>query len=610
MCGICGFVDPTGSYEREAVIHAQAERIAHRGPDDDGFHADGNVQLGFRRLSIIDLESGQQPIFNADGSKVITFNGEIYNYRQVREQLAARGHRFRTHSDTEVLLHAYEEHGTRVFDHLRGMFAFAVWDSREREVFLARDFFGIKPLYYAPLKDGLAWASEIKCLLEHPGVRRELNMEALSSYLSFQYNPLDETMFTGIFTLPPAHYLRWKDGQYEIRRYWAAEFHPDIGRTFEDHVEELSAVLDDSVQAHMIADVEVGSFLSSGVDSSFVAASFGGQRTFTVGFENPGYNEIDAALALATQIGVESHSKVITPEEYWDALSDIQWHMDEPLADPACVPLYFVSKLAREHVKVVLSGEGADELFGGYQIYNEPHGLRHLSALPKSMRTGLWAAASRFPDFHGKNYLRRGTTDLVDRFIGNAYQFRADQVRDLMNQPVEFPLTPQDITGPFYARTIGQDDATRMQHLDIHLWMVGDILLKADKMSMANSIEVRVPFLDKEVMKVAAKVPTAFRMDGTHTKRLFRAAARDKLPREYYERPKLGFPVPIRLWLREQPWNGRVRDEFYSPAAQDLFDTSMLVRLMDEHQAGVADHSRLIWTVYAFLVWHARYFPV
>ncbi|MEP7159625.1 MAG: asparagine synthase (glutamine-hydrolyzing) [Dermatophilaceae bacterium] len=609
MCGICGFVDPTSSYDREAVIRAQAERIVHRGPDDDGFHADGDVLLGFRRLSIIDLEAGHQPIFNADGSKVITFNGEIYNYRQVREQLVARGHRFRTNSDTEVLLHAYEEHGTEVFDHLRGMFAFAVWDSREREVFLARDFFGIKPLYYAPLKDGLAWASEIKCLLEHPEVRRELNMEALSSYLSFQYNPLDETMFTGIFKLPPAHYLRWKDGQYEIRRYWAAEFHPETGRTFEDHVEELSAVLDDSVQAHMIADVEVGSFLSSGVDSSFVAASFGGQRTFTVGFENAGYNEIDAALALAAQIGVESHSKVITPEEYWDALSDIQWHMDEPLADASCVPLYFVSKLAREHVKVVLSGEGADELFGGYQIYNEPHGLRHLSALPKSMRTGLWSAASRLPDFYGKNYLHRGTTDLVNRFIGNAYQFRTDQVRDLMNEPVEFPLTPQDITGPFYARTIGQDDATRMQHLDIHLWMVGDILLKADKMSMANSIEVRVPFLDKEVMKVAAKVPTIFRMDGTHTKRLFRAAARDKLPREYYERPKLGFPVPIRLWLKEQPWNGRVRDEFYAPAAKDLFDTSMLVRLMDEHQAGVADHSRLIWTVYTFLVWHARYFP-
>ncbi len=608
MCGICGFIDPATSYDRAAVVRAQASRIVHRGPDDEGFHSDGDLHLGFRRLSIIDLHQGHQPLFNADGSKVITFNGEIYNYPAIREQLAGRGHEFRTNSDTEVLLHAYEEYGTSVFDHLRGMFAFAVWDSRERELFLARDFFGIKPLYYAPIPGGIAWASEIKCLLEHPAVRRELNLQGLASYLSFQYNPLDETMFTGIYKLPPAHYLRWKDGRYEIRRYWAPEFHPEVGRSFEDHVEELSAVLDDSVKAHMIADVEVGSFLSSGVDSSFVAASFGGQRTFTVGFENAGYNEIDAALALAAQIGVESHSKVITPTEYWDALSDIQWHMDEPLADPACVPLYFVSKVAREHVKVVLSGEGADELFGGYQIYNEPHGLRHLNRLPRSMKTGLWGAASRLPDFYGKNYVHRGTTALVDRFIGNAYQFRADQVARLMNAELAHPLTPQDITGPFYARSAGQDDATRMQHLDINLWMVGDILLKADKMSMANSIEVRVPFLDKEVMKVAAKVPTVHRMDGRQTKRVFRAAARARLPREYYERPKLGFPVPIRVWLKEQPWNARVREAFASPAATELFDTSLLRRLVDQHEAGVADNSRLIWTVFIFLVWHARYF--
>ncbi len=608
MCGICGFLDPATTYDREQVIRTQAARITHRGPDDDGFHLDGDLHLGFRRLSIIDLAEGHQPLFNGDGSKVITFNGEIYNYRTIRDALTQRGHSFRTHSDTEVLLHAYDEYGAGMFDHVRGMFAFAVWDSRERELFLARDFFGIKPLYYAPLKDGFAWASEIKCLLENPQVKRELNLQGLASYLSFQYNPLDETMFEGIYKLPPAHYLRWKDGRCEIRRYWAAEFAPEEGRTFEDHVEELSAVLEDSVKAHMIADVEVGSFLSSGVDSSFVAASFGGQRTFTVGFDNAGYNEIDAALALAADLGVESHSKVITPTEYWDALSDIQWHMDEPLADPACVPLYFVSKVAREHVKVVLSGEGADELFGGYQIYNEPHGLRHLSRVPRTVRRGLGTLGDKLPKFYGQGYLHRGALDLSERFIGNAYQFRSDQVAALMNDQLAHPILPGDVTGPFYARTIGQDDATRMQHLDIHLWMVGDILLKADKMSMANSIEVRVPFLDKEVMKVAAKIPTKYRMDGTQTKTAFRAAAAAKLPRAYYERPKLGFPVPIRVWLKEQPWNGRVREAFASQTARDYFDVTMLGRLLDDHCAGVADNCRLIWTVFIFLVWHERYF--
>lgn len=608
MCGICGFIDPATSYDREQVVRASAGQIVHRGPDDEGFHIEGDVHLGFRRLSIIDLEEGHQPLFNEDGSKVITFNGEIYNYKTVREQLTTRGHRFRTHSDTEVLLHAYDEYGDRMFDHIRGMFGFAVWDSRERELFLARDFFGIKPVYYAPLKNGIVWASEVKCILENPQVRKELNLQGLASYLSFQYNPLEETMFAGIYKLPPAHFLRWKDGQYQIKRYWAAEFHPEEGRTFEDHVEELSDVLQDSIKAHMIADVEVGSFLSSGVDSSYVAASFGGQRTFTVGFDNAGYSEIDPAVALAKQIGVESHSKVITPTEYWDALSDIQWHMDEPLADPACVPLYFVAKVAREHVKVVLSGEGADELFGGYKIYNEPYGLRHMSIMPRTVRRGLGTIVEKLPDFHGQNYLHRGALDLQERFIGNAYHFRAPQVSELMQHHLDDPILPGDITGPIYTRSHGLDDPTRMQHLDIHMWMVGDILLKADKMSMANSIEVRVPFLDKEVMKVASKIPTKYRLDGLQTKMAFRAAAMKKLPREYYDRPKLGFPVPIRVWLKEQPWNGRVRDAFRSDTARLHFNTTVLERLLDDHVAGKADNSRLIWTVFIFLVWHERYF--
>ncbi len=611
MCGIAGFIDNAPSYDRQEVAAAQARVIVHRGPDDEGFHQVDPITFAFRRLSIIDLGQGHQPIYNADRSKVIIFNGEIYNYKSLREKLVARGYQFATNSDTEVLLCAYEEYGPAMFDHVRGMFGFAVWDETKQELFLARDFFGIKPLYYAPIEGGLVFGSEIKSILQHPKVEKKLNYQALNSYLSFQYSPLTESMFAGIYKLPPAHYLLWRDGKQEITKYWAAEFAPEQGRSFDSHVEELAAVLDDSISAHMVADVEVGSFLSSGVDSSFVAASFGGQKSFSVGFEPGGtdhYNETEPALTLARQIGLQANSKIITAQEYWDSFAQIQYFMDEPLADPACVPLYFVNKLAREQVKVCLSGEGADELFGGYTIYNEPHGLRVGTALPRRVRRGLSAVADKLPDFYGKNYLHRAALDLPQRFIGNAYQFRTEHIKDLITFPVDNPLTPQEVTAPFYAMTEGLDDATRMQHLDIHTWMVGDILLKADRMSMAHSIELRVPFLDKEVMKVAAKVPAKYRMDGQHTKMVFREVAKSRLPQEYYQRPKLGFPVPIRVWLREQQWHSRVRDTLTTTSAGQFFNPTVVNALLDHHASGAQDNSRLIWTLYTFMVWHEQYF--
>jgi len=610
MCGICGFIDPQSGYNREQIVENMMNKMAHRGPDDGGKHIGDPAFLGFRRLSIIDLSAGHQPIYNEDNTKAIIFNGEIYNYQEIRAVLVEKGHQFRTHSDTEVLLHGYEEYGTDLFKYIRGMFGFVIWDETTQTLFGARDFFGIKPMYYAPIGDGMVFASEIKCILEHPRVERRLNHQALYSYLTFQYSPLQESMFSGIFKLPPGHYFTFKDGKMDVQQYWSADFrHAEKERTMDDYCEELEAVLQDSVKAHMVSDVEVGSFLSSGVDSSYVAASFKGQNSFTVGFDHEGYSEVDEALRLAKQIGLKSHSKIISPEEYWEAIPKIQYHMDEPLGDPSSIALYFVSKLASEHVKVTLSGEGADELFGGYRIYQEPLSLQPMTNMPAFARNMVGTIARKSPvPFYGRNYLIRGSKDLTERFIGNANIFNEHDVRRLLKNPAENALSPMDITGPYYEKSKGFDAPTRMQHLDINLWMVGDILLKADRMSMANSIELRVPFLDRKVWDVAAGIPTEFKVNRHTTKVAFRNVAAKKLPPEYSSRRKLGFPVPIRVWLKDPQYSGRVREQFESATAREFFNTQELLQLLDDHFHGRVDNSRKIWLLYVFLVWFEQYF--
>lgn len=607
MCGICGF---TGQLvDREEYLRQMTEKITHRGPDADGYYLDDTLAMGFRRLSIIDLEAAQQPLYNEDKTLALMFNGEIYNYQTLRQELQALGHTFSTNGDGETLLHGYEEWGAALLPRLRGMFGFAIWSIPERRLFLARDYFGIKPMHYTRLADGrLVFGSEIKSILAHPDVKKELNPAALDSYLSFQYSVPAETFFKDIYCLPPAHYLTYADGQVEITRYWEPTFHPDEGMTLEQAVDEIDRAFTDSVAAHRISDVEVGCFLSGGVDSSFVASYFGGQKAFTVGFDNgQHYNESNYAAELAKEVGIEHHVHIIGEEEYWEALPKVQYYLDQPLADPSCVALYFVSKLAAEKVKVVLSGEGADELFGGYRIYHEPTSLRGYQRLPRFLRKAAAAAVGAIPfDFKGKSFLIRGSKTIEERFIGNANMFTQKEKVKLLR---DIPATdPTALTKEYYDRCRGLDDVTRMQYLDINRWMVGDILLKADRMSMAHSLELRVPFLDKEVFEVASRIPVKHRVAAGTTKYAMRLAAERHVPESAATKPKLGFPVPIRVWLREDAYYNKVKAAFESPAARQYFHTEELLRLLEQHKAGKKDNSRKIWTVYMFLVWYGVYF--
>ncbi|KAB3531131.1 asparagine synthase (glutamine-hydrolyzing) [Alkaliphilus serpentinus] len=610
MCGICGFADKLQVEDKEVIINRMMDKIIHRGPDEAGSYVDKGVALGFRRLSIIDLAEGQQPIFNEDETKALIFNGEIYNYMDIKKDLLEKGHQFRTKTDSEVLLHGYEEYGAELFQYLRGMFAFVIWDKNTDTLFGGRDFFGIKPFYYGNVNGSFVFGSEIKSIIEHPSIDKKVNLTALQSYLTFQYSPLAETFFEGVYKLPPAHYFILKDGKLEIKRYWQAEFsNPSKKLSFEETVDEVERIVQDSIKAHMVSDVEVGSFLSSGIDSSYVAASFNGDKTFTVGFGHSSYNEVDDALEMADKIGIESYYKIITPEEYWETLPKVQYHMDEPLADPAAVALYFVSQIASQHVKVVLSGEGADELFGGYRIYQEPLSLKPLTIMPKPIRTVLGKMAAAVPfNIKGRNYFIRGSKELRERFIGNAYMFTEDERNKIMKEKAFNQYSPQEVTGPVYDKVADKDDITKMQFLDLHMWLTGDILLKADKMSMAHSLELRVPYLDKEVWRVASQLPLEYRINKETTKVALRKAALRKIPKEVANRPKLGFPVPIRVWLKEEKYYKVVGDAFASSAAAKFFNIDELIKLLDDHYNGKVDNSRKIWTVYMFLIWHKEYF--
>ena len=582
-------------------------KIIHRGPDSAGTHSDEDVTMGFRRLSIIGLEDGSQPMYNEDGSIVICFNGEIYNYQPIKEMLIEKGHVFKSHADTEVLIHLYEEKGEEMLNDLRGMFAFAIYDMKNKKLFAARDFFGIKPFYYGVFNNHMLFGSEIKSFLAFPDFKKEVNTVALENYLTFQYSVLDETFFKGVYKLKPGHYLVYKDGKIDIKRYFQPKFEPEKAG-LQDTIKKIEDVMLDSVKTHKISDVEVGSFLSSGVDSSFVAATFKGDKTFTVGFDYEKYNEIGYAEKLSEKVGIDNYSKIISTDEYWDSLGKIQYHMDEPLADPSAVALYFVSKLASKHVKVALSGEGADEFFGGYNIYREPMDLQITKLIPKPLRKGIAAIMKALPfRFKGKNYLIRASMDLEDRFIGNAKMFSEKERERILKNPTG-KYNHKEITKPYYDFTKGQDDVTRMQFIDLNLWMVGDILLKADKMSMANSLEVRVPFLDKEVFEVARHVQPDYRVNREATKYAFRMAAKDYLPEEVASKKKLGFPVPTRVWLKDEKYYNIVKTAFQSEAAKKYFNTDKIVKYLDDHKNGKADNSRKVWTIYMFLVWYNQFF--
>ena len=603
MCGFVGYVNKEP--DKQENIKKMADLIAHRGPDSEGYYTDETIALGFRRLSIIDLNNGSQPIYNEDRTKVIIFNGEIYNYQELKEELITKGHKFSTNTDTEVLLHGYEEYKEKILDKLRGMFAFVIYDTESKETFAARDFYGIKPFYYAVMDDTFLFGSEIKSFLIHPNFKKELNRKMLEYYLTFQYSVGEETFFKNVYKLMPGHYLKYKDGNLEIKKYYALEFEEDNTKTYEEWKTGVDERLKDSIRAHKISDVEVGSFLSSGVDSSFIAASSDVDKTFTVGFNDKKYSEISYAEDLSAKINTQNISKVITKEEYFKNLSNIMYYMDEPLADPSAVALYFVTKIASDNVKVSLSGEGADEIFGGYNIYQEPFVWPWYYKIPYGVRRVIGAVASIFPAHRGLNFLVRRGKKLETRFVGNAFIFDSKEIKKIIKFKPETKGF-KELTKPYYDKVADKDDVTKMQYIDFNFWLIGDILLKADKMSMANSLEVRVPYLDRPLIDYARHLPTKYKVDKYKTKKLFRDIAHETLAANVSDKKKLGFPVPIRVWMKDDDVYNTIRARFEK--ASEFFNVKKIIKLLDNHRNGKKDNSRKIWTIYIFLLWYDIYF--
>ena len=603
MCGFVGFCDD--SKNKKKIIRDMADIIKHRGPDSDGYYVDNNIALGFRRLSIIDLDKGSQPIFNEDKDKVIVFNGEIYNYKEIREELKSKGHKFSTNTDTEVILHGYEEYKEDILNKLRGMFAFVIYDIKEKSLFGARDFYGIKPFYYYYDNENFLFGSEIKSFLGSPNFKKELNKDMLSQYLTFQCSIGEDTFFKNTYKLLPGHYFIYKDKELEVKKYYEVKLEPNDDKSLEEWVSGIREVIDNSVLAHKVSDVEVGSFLSSGVDSSLIAKLSSVDKTFTVGYDNKKYSEIDYAKEFSDKINVSNVSKKISKEEYFKEFSNVQYYMDEPLADASAVMLYFLSKTASKHVKVCLSGEGADEIFGGYNIYHEPYSVSWYNKIPYFIRKCIGILVYPFRNYTGFNFLYRRSKKIEDRYIGNAFIFEPNDAKKIVNFNYG-NKTYKDFTKPYYDKVSDLDVVTKMQYIDFNFWLIYDILLKADKMSMANSLEVRVPYLDREVIQYASKLPSKYKIVGNETKYAFRKVAKEELADKVADKKKLGFPVPIREWLKEDDVYQEVKNMFLESGY--FFKPKKIIKLLDDHKAGKRDNSRKIWTIYTFLVWYQEYF--
>lgn len=602
MCGICGIIRKG---DNKDIIKKMNDRIMHRGPDGEGYYIDGDVAFGHRRLSIIDLSTGDQPIYNEDNSVVTVYNGEIYNYLELRSELESLGHEFKTKSDTEVLVHGYEEWHTDLPKHLRGMFAFAIHDNNRNEIFLARDNFGIKPLYYAKMNDSFMFASEIKSFLDVPDFKKEFNEDILETYLEFSFVPTNETFFKGVYRLDAGCSLLYKDEDIKINKYFKLDFKEDT-MSFTDAVKNISDVMEDSVKRHLIADVEVGSFLSSGIDSSYIVSLAKPDKTYTVGYENKKYDEINYAKDLADKLGIKNESKIIKKDEYLDAISKIMYHLDEPTSDPAAISLYFVAKLASRDLKVVLSGEGADEFFGGYNYYREEVDYKFYNKIPYGIRHVIGKVAGLFPEVRGFNFLVRRGEKLENSYIGVNRNFSEKMARKVLRKNYE--LKAIDVTKDVYNEFKDYSNIDKMQAIDINFWLMKDILLKADRMTMASSIEGRVPFIDKEVFSVASKLPFDYKVTKENTKVALREAARKVIPTDAYKKKKLGFPVPIREWIKDGAFKEDIEKTINSDVANKYFNVKFLNKLFNEHLSGKKDNYRKIWTVYTFIKWYQVFF--
>lgn len=611
MCGFAGFIDNMPVERKKAVIKEMADTIIHRGPDGEGYFTDDKVAMGFRRLSIIDLSLGNQPLFNEDNSLVINFNGEIYNYKEIREELVKKGHVFTTNSDTETIIHGYEEYGTDIVDKLRGMFAFVIYNRNTGELFGARDPFGIKPFYYYDTPDLFIYGSEIKSFLKHPDFKKELNKDALKTYLMFQYSVPCESFFENVFKLNPGHCFTYKDGKINIRRYFDINYRNNDD-TLEEAVDKINNIMKESIEYHKIADVEVGSFLSSGVDSSYIVANANVDKAYTVGFAGdisaPGFNEIADAKGLCDILGMKHQKKDITPEMFFDILPTVQYHSDEPHANLSAVPLFYLANMASKDVKVVLSGEGADELFGGYYEYETPREYARYKKLPFWFRKGMKSIAEKMPNMKGRHFLIKAGSKLEDSYIGQAFIMNNEEADALLSEGYKSTKKYQDVTRPIFEEISDKPELLQKMYMDMHMWLPYDILLKADKMTMANSLELRVPFLDREVFKVSEQIPLKYIIHDYVTKYAFRKAADKTIPEEWSKRKKLGFLVPFKDWIKEDRWYNEVKAMFDKDFTAEFFNKDELNRLLEEHKSGRWNNGRKIYTVYAFLIWYEIYF--
>ncbi|MCR5279553.1 MAG: asparagine synthase (glutamine-hydrolyzing) [Lachnospiraceae bacterium] len=610
MCGFAGFIDTLTVRDKEPIIRSMADSIKHRGPDGEGFYTDPYVAMGFRRLSIIDLNLGNQPLYNEDNTLVINFNGEIYNYKELREDLRAKGHSFATNSDTEVIIHGYEEYGKDVLQKLRGMFAFVIWDKKKKELFGARDPFGIKPFYYYTGQDLFMYGSEIKAFLKHPNFKKELNPDALKTYLMYQYSVPTDSFFMDVHKLNPGHcfFFNLEEGKIRIKRYFKIDYRNNDD-DLDTCVDKINKVMKESIEYHKISDVEVGAFLSSGVDSSYIVANANVDKAFTVGFEKEGgFDETQDAHDLCEILHMKHSRKSITPEMFFDILPTVQYHSDEPHANLSAVPLYYLANMASKEVKVVLSGEGADELFGGYYEYETPPEYARYNKVPFPIRRGIKAVAEHLPNMKGRHFLIKAGSKLEESYIGQAFIMNNEEADRVLKPKYRNGKTYQEVTAPRYAEIKDKPELLQKMYLDMNLWLPYDILLKADKMTMANSLELRVPFLDKEVFKVSEEIPIKYIIHDFITKYAFRKAANKTIPEEWAKRKKLGFLVPFKDWIREDKWCEKVREQFSKDWVEEFFNKEELFKLLDNHRAGKWNYGRKIYTIYAFLIWYEIYF--
>jgi len=619
MCGLLGMLAATGNVDKYVdALERSLPCMRHRGPDAAGTWHDGDAAFGFNRLSIIDLEHSHQPLRwgpeDEPDRYAMTFNGEIYNYVELREELKGLGYTFHTEGDGEPIVVGYHHWGKDVVNHLRGMFGIVIWDTHTKTMFAARDQFGIKPLYYATTEAGTVFASEMKCILEiadEIGLELNLDRRAIEHYVDLQYVPEPESLHANIRRVESGCTVTLRPGEDVVaERYFKPRFPVQQVKQGEEQqlFNRIAEALEDSVAKHMRADVTVGSFLSGGIDSTAIATLAKRHNpdllTFTTGFEREGYSEVDVAAESAEAIGVEHIVKIVSPEEYAESIPKIMWYLDNPVADPSLVPLYFVAQEARKHVKVVLSGEGADELFGGYTIYKEPLSLAPFEKVPSPLRRGLGKLSQVLPEgMKGKSLLNRGSMTMEERYYGNARSFNFDQMQRVIPW-AKREWDHREVTAPIYAQSKDFDPVARMQHLDLFTWMRGDILVKADKINMANSLELRVPFLDKEVFKVAESIPYDLKISHGTTKYALRKAMEQIVPAHVLHRKKLGFPVPMRHWLAGDELYGWAQDTINESQTEDIFNKKEVLEMLKEHRDGVSDHSRRLWTVLSFMIWH------